>query len=295
MRVTRRAAHRRALDASRTRRAARAALAARLERPRRRPSRSQARGDRREHRARHRRRARTAAGGGCGARRGRPARCPSSPSSRQRVDQHRDLDAVAGRERQPLEQLAARRDLAGERLAHAGELRVEQRERRARAVRWLTRPPPSGSDDAAVLRTAGGRSALTNDTSGSHTSGPSRPVAKCAEKPSVSASRKHTSSPLEHRQRAPHRVALAEHRAVLGHQLGLLQTLAPARSATAAVPSRGGRVDHDDLVDRARARAAPPARATISPDRRRALARRQAHRHALRRARRRSARRGSSE
>ena len=35
------------------------------------------------------------------------------------VEQHRDLDAVAGRERQPLEQRAARGDLAGERLADA--------------------------------------------------------------------------------------------------------------------------------------------------------------------------------
>ena len=48
------------------------------------------------------------------------------------VDQHRDLDPVAGRERQALEQLAPRGDLAGERLAHARELRVEQRQRRTR-------------------------------------------------------------------------------------------------------------------------------------------------------------------
>ena len=54
------------------------------------------------------------------------------------VEQHRDLDAVAGRERQPLEQLAARGDLARERLAHSGELRIEGRER-GRAIRWLTR------------------------------------------------------------------------------------------------------------------------------------------------------------
>ena len=44
------------------------------------------------------------------------------PELAPRVDQHRDLDAVAGRERQPLEQLAPRRHLARERLAHAREL-----------------------------------------------------------------------------------------------------------------------------------------------------------------------------
>ena len=46
------------------------------------------------------------------------------------VDQHRDLDAVADREREPLEQLAARGDLAGQRLQEAGQVgdvEVEQR------------------------------------------------------------------------------------------------------------------------------------------------------------------------
>ena len=54
------------------------------------------------------------------------------PDRAQRVDQHRDLDAVADREGEALEQLAARRDLAGERLPEPGELghvEVEERPR----------------------------------------------------------------------------------------------------------------------------------------------------------------------
>jgi hypothetical protein len=38
------------------------------------------------------------------------------------VEEHRDLDAVAGGERDPLEQRAPGSDLAGERLVEAGEL-----------------------------------------------------------------------------------------------------------------------------------------------------------------------------
>ena len=49
-------------------------------------------------------------------------RHPLEPDGALGVDQHRDLDAVADREREPLQQLARRRDLARERLAEAGEL-----------------------------------------------------------------------------------------------------------------------------------------------------------------------------
>ena len=52
------------------------------------------------------------------------------PDGVEHVEQHRDLDAVAGRERQPLEQRAARRDLAGERLAHSRQRGIEDRQGR---------------------------------------------------------------------------------------------------------------------------------------------------------------------
>ena len=48
-----------------------------------------------------------------------------------RVDQQADVDAVSGRERQPLEQLAPGGDLAGQRLLHRGQVGIEQVEQRA--------------------------------------------------------------------------------------------------------------------------------------------------------------------
>ncbi len=61
--------------------------------------------------------------------------------------------------------------------------------------------------------------------------------------------------PRQRRQRAPHRVALAEHRTLLGHQLGLLQhdragALGDPRGAVA----RGGVDDHDLIEHAARAK-----------------------------------------
>ena len=49
-----------------------------------------------------------------------------------RIYEHRDLDAVAARKRERSQELPARRNLAGERLAHLRELGVEEGERRAR-------------------------------------------------------------------------------------------------------------------------------------------------------------------
>ena len=48
------------------------------------------------------------------------------------VEQHRDLHAVADREGEPLEQLAARGHLAGEGLGEAGQRRAVKVEQRAR-------------------------------------------------------------------------------------------------------------------------------------------------------------------
>ena len=67
----------------------------------------------------------------------------------QRVDQHRDLDAVADRERQLLEQRAAGGHLAGQRLAEAGQLgEVEVEQRAGHAARSRGRRS-SGADLAA--------------------------------------------------------------------------------------------------------------------------------------------------
>ena len=70
------------------------------------------------------------------------------------VEQERDVDAVAGAERQPFEQLAARGDLARERLADAAQLGIEGGEQRAR--RQLGDAPAAGRLDllGAVLERA---------------------------------------------------------------------------------------------------------------------------------------------
>ena len=87
-------------------------------------------------------RAARAAGAAGGARRGRPApsrRCPAS----EHVDQHRDLDGVAGRERDRA-RAASRRagELARERLPEAGELGIEgAQQRRAPSARSRGRRP----------------------------------------------------------------------------------------------------------------------------------------------------------
>ena len=97
-------------------------------------------GDRGEHRQRHRRERRS---GWWRVRCWSRSTCAiaSSPACGG-VDQHRDVDAVAGHERQPFEQLPPRGDLAGQRLAH--RVRGPGRTARARPRRQVvTRPPPS--------------------------------------------------------------------------------------------------------------------------------------------------------
>jgi hypothetical protein len=73
-----------------------------------------------------------------------------------RVDEQRDVDGVAAGERQPLEQLAPRGDLARQRLVDAGEL-AKKRLSSGRAVSSVTRPPPSGRRVSPTC-SGGGRS-----------------------------------------------------------------------------------------------------------------------------------------
>ena len=70
---------------------------------------------------------------GCGGRgcRGRPGRSTSSPKLRADVDEQREVDAVAGREGQLLEDLAAPGVLACERLHDRRQVGEEQRHERA--------------------------------------------------------------------------------------------------------------------------------------------------------------------
>ena len=76
------------------------------------------------------------------------------PDGVQRVDQQRDLDAVAGGERQPLQQVAAGGVLAGERLDEAGQLRPVQVQQRP-GDQLGDASAAGGMDDGAVGRAAG--------------------------------------------------------------------------------------------------------------------------------------------
>ena len=103
-----------------------------------------------------------------------------------------------------------------------------------------------------------------------------------AEKPSVSASRKQTSSPSSTDSARHIASPLPSTGPYCGHQLGLLRRPShPHARPTRRGAVGGARVDDDDLVDRARARAARAGRSTIAPDRAGALPRGQADRHAL--------------
>src|ERR1700684_448385 len=66
------------------------------------------------------------------------------------VDQHRDLHAIAGREWDALEQLAARPHLPREWLAHPRELWIEECQRRSRH-QVVDAAAPLGQRDSVVL------------------------------------------------------------------------------------------------------------------------------------------------
>ena len=171
--------------------------------------------------------------------------------------QHRDLDAVAGREREPLEQLAPRGDLARQRLAEPGQLGIEQRAAAGAPCRWLTRPPPSATRHAAALErppVEGLDEAPRRARRPAARAGRSRSARR--EAPRCRRPGSTTSSLSQHRERAPHRVALAQHRPERGQQLGLLVDLgAGARGDLGGAVGRAG-VDDHDLVDAPCARAA---------------------------------------
>ncbi len=84
---------------------------------------------------------------------------------------------------------------------------------------------------------------------------------------------------VDPRERAPHRVALAEHASERGQQLGLLPDLRARALGDARRAVAGGRIDDDDLIDRA-SLAQRHERGDDRTDARRALARRQADRRA---------------
>jgi hypothetical protein len=84
---------------------------------------------------------------------------------------------------------------------------------------------------------------------------------------------------LEHRQRAPHRVALSEHGAPGAHQLRLLPDGRTGARGKVGGAVAGGRIDDDDLIDHA-GPAQGAERADDLTDGLRVFAGRQAHRHA---------------
>ena len=168
------------------------------------------------------------------------------------VDQHRDLDRVAGDERDPLEAARAARP---PRRRAAGRSRRARGRRRAAAgapSSSVTRPPPSGSSSPSGHERPA-VAPFTNSARRARRQRPEQAVHEVRrEVARVGVDEDHDVAARD-RERAPHRVALAEHRAELGQQLGLLVApRRPRRAATSAVPSRGGGVHHEHLVDQRR-------------------------------------------
>src|SRR5438270_4166522 len=204
-------------------------------------------------------------------------RHPLQPHRPPHVDQHRRLDAVAGRERERFQELAPRGHLAGERLAHTRELGVEERERGARhqmvdaatAVRVLDRPL---RERPAVEALDEGHTRLAHERADQAGGEVRRETLRVGVEEADELA-------FEHRQRTPHRIALTEHGAVLGHQLLLLPHDRTGALGAHRRAVGGGRVDDDDLVDGA-GLAQRHERLDHRRDRSGALARGQADRHA---------------
>ena len=164
------------------------------------------------------------------------------------VQQQGDVDAVAGDERQALQQLAAGGDLAGQRLARFQPARDR---RGSAAVAPSARSPGRrlGQGHLAELERAPIEALDERDLIRPHSSGPSSPQTKCAPNCAVSASRKQTTSP----------VSVGSER----HIASPLPSTGPARASVS--PGRRprrrgardlgravGRIIHDDdLVDHA--------------------------------------------
>ena len=129
----------------------------------------------------------------------------------QDVDQHRGLDRVAGEERDLAQQLPARGELTGERLAEARKLGEEDPQQRLR--RELGDPPGVVEHVAARGRSAGGGRSPSRTAPGLGQDRAEQPVDEVApEVGGVGVEEQHQ-SPRRDRQRAPHRVALPERRA----------------------------------------------------------------------------------
>src|SRR6185437_11104976 len=189
------------------------------------------------------------------------------------VEEHRDLDAVARHERQSFEQLAARGDLAGQRLAHARELRVEDRERGAGEQVVDTSPAVGGAAQRTAVEALYQLHArLAHERA-------DQPAGEMGREGFGVGVEEADELALAHTERPPHRIALAERRTVGGHQLALLHDARAGLRGDRRRAVARGRVDHEDLVENA-LRAQRHERRDDLPDSGRALPRGQADGHA---------------
>ncbi len=203
---------------------------------------------------------------------------PVQPRLAPGVDEHRDLDAVAGRERERLEQLPPRGHLPGKRLSHACELGVEQLERGTRH-QVVDAPSPLGlrSD---VARDRAAVEGLDERHPGLADERPEQAACEVRGEPLCVGIEEADELAAEHRQRSPHGIALAKHRPVGGHQLCLLPHDGPGVLGHGRCAVGRGGIDDSYLIDRPHL-AKLDERGDDVPHGLSALARRQAHRHAL--------------
>ena len=170
------------------------------------------------------------------------------PELAPRVDEHRDLDAVAARKRERPQELPARRDLAGERLAHVRELGVEEGERRARSEPVHAPAFPFSAGGGALAKGPAVEGLHERHTLLAH---------ERAKQPGDEIPREVLGVGVEvadqvaaqHRERAPHRIALAQHGAAGAHQRRLLVHLGSGARGELARTIGRGRVDHGELID----------------------------------------------
>ncbi len=174
---------------------------------------------------------------------------PSQPDRLPGIDQHRDLHPISGREGKPFEQVAACRNFAGERLAHAGELGKEERQRGP--CHEMVDAPAAFAIKPLLLPQRPAIEGLHQRHLGlAH----QRPQQTGREVPGKTLGvRVHVADELalERGKRAPHRVALAEHGAVGGKQLILLPHERACALGDARRPVRRCRVHDHDLVQHA--------------------------------------------
>ena len=162
------------------------------------------------------------------------------------VDQVPDLDGVAGEERERLEQAAAARVLAGERLDEARQVRVEQVDERARDQ--LGDPASAAFaehaslDDRALVVTLDVLDPRLHEKRAQRAVGhPWVPVADIRVAPHDDVARR-----LE--QAFPERLALPAVRAVARQHVRVLDDAGTLAGRDLARRVLGGGVDHDQLV-----------------------------------------------